>query len=96
MPLQFIKANFLDHFIIIISSFKNERTAAVANTTRSTTTHGPKHAGINGRINAIPITTNAPANVPIEFQRRRYASTIESIRTTVEILIKSKNGWNWY
>ena len=61
-------------------SFKNERTAAAANTTRSTTTHGPKHAGINGRINAIPITTNAPANVPIEVQRRRYASAIESIK----------------
>ena len=76
-------------------SFKNERTAAAANTTRSTTTHGPKHAGINGRINAIPITTDASTNVPIKLQRRRwrYASVIESIRSTVEIL-KSKNGWN--
>tara|TARA_B110000305_G_C19035991_1_gene445944 strand:+ start:89 stop:406 length:318 start_codon:yes stop_codon:yes gene_type:complete len=75
-------------------SFKNERTAAAANTTRSTTTHGPKHAGINGRINAIPITTNASANVwrSIKFQRW-HASSIKSIRSTVEIL-KSKNGWN--
>jgi hypothetical protein len=78
-------------------SFKNERTAAAANTTRSTTTHGPKHAGINGRINAVSITTNASANVwrlnvTIKFQRW-HASLIKSIRSTVEIL-KSKNGWN--
>jgi len=74
LPLQFIKSNLTRTLYYYHLSFKNERTAAAANTTRSTTTkssYGPKHAGrINGRINAIPITTNASADVRvIKFQR---------------------------
>jgi len=74
LPLQFIKTNLTRTLYYYHLSFKNERTAAAANTTRSTTTNGPKHAGLNGRINAIPTTTDASANVPIKFQRRWHAT----------------------